>query len=55
MIKVYFESANGSSAEEVAIFKDEECFDACYSTLKRIAEENRLIITETTIEEIPND
>jgi hypothetical protein len=55
LIKVYFESANGSSAEEVAIFKDEECFDACYSTLQRIAEENRLIITENYVEENEDD
>ena len=55
MIKVYFESANGSFCEEIATFNDEECFENCYSTLQRIAEENRLIITENYVEEIPNE
>ena len=55
MIKVYFESPNGSFCEEIATFNDEECFENCYSTLQRIAEENRLIITENYVEEIPNE
>ena len=54
MIKVYFESANGSFCEEIATFKDEECFDVCYPYLEKLAKKNNLILTETTKEENTN-
>jgi len=50
-IKVYFETINNSYAEEVATFKDEEYFDACYPILEKIAEKYGFILTESFIEE----
>jgi hypothetical protein len=52
MIKVYFESANGSFCEEIATFKDEECFDVCYPQLEKLAKKSNLILTEKILEEI---
>ena len=51
-IKVYFESANGSFAEEVATFKDEEFFNVCYPYLEKLAKRDNLILTEAIAEEI---
>jgi len=51
IIKVYFETPKGSHAEKVATFTDEEYFDACYSTLEKIAKKHGFILTESFIEE----
>lgn len=50
MIKVYFES--GSHAELVAVFVDEETYDTCLPALEKLAEENRMIVTESVNEEV---
>lgn len=45
MIKVYFES--GSHAEYAATFEDEETYFACLPSLKRLARESGMIVTES--------
>jgi hypothetical protein len=56
MVKVYFEnlSANGTSnyAVLVAIFIDEETYDASRPALVSIANQNNYIVTESVDEEV---
>jgi len=47
MVKVYFETKNGSYAEQVATFEDESLFDICYSSLKAEATKQGYILTES--------
>ena len=47
VIRVYFETPNGSYADEVATFTDEEYFDACYPVLEKIAEKQGYVVTES--------
>jgi hypothetical protein len=47
VIRVYFETPNGSYADEVATFTDEEYFDACYPMLEKIAEKHGYVVTES--------
>ena len=50
-IKVYIESKNGSWAEEIATFKDEEHYEVCYPELEKLAEKQGYMITESVVEE----
>lgn len=50
MIKVYFES--DSHAEPVAFFENEETYSACFGALEALAKENRMIVTESVIDEL---
>jgi len=56
MVKVYFEnlSANGTSnyAEIVAIFIDEETYNASRPALVGLANHNNMIVTESVDEEV---
>ncbi len=45
MIRVYFES--NAHAELVATFESEELYMSCLPTLERLANEQRMIVTET--------
>ena len=49
VIKVYFETPNGSYATQVATFTAtftaDEHYDACYPMLKKIAEKQGYIVT----------
>ena len=47
MIKVYFETENGSYAQQVAWFDDEETYNACSEALEALAEKNGYIVTES--------
>ena len=47
VIRVYFETPNGSYADEVATFTDEEYFDGCYPVLEKIAEKQGYVVTES--------
>ena len=47
VIRVFFETPNGSYADEVATFTDEEYFDACYPVLEKIAKDIGYILTES--------
>ena len=47
VIRVYFETPNGSYADEVATFTDEEYFDACYPALEKLAEKQGYVLTES--------
>lgn len=47
MIKVYFQTENGSYSEEVAQFKDEETFMLCKITLIVEAKKQGMIMTES--------
>jgi hypothetical protein len=49
MIKVYFESQ--SHAELVAIFDNEETYDACLPALEKLAKESGMVVTESIDEE----
>lgn len=50
MVKVYFET--DGYAELVAIFKDEQTYDACFEALEREAKENNFpYVTESVDEE----
>ena len=51
MIRVYIESKNGSWAEEIATFKDEEHYEVCYPELEKLAEKQGYMITESVVEE----
>ena len=44
VIRVYFETPNGSYADEVATFTEEEHFDACYPVLEKLANDTRIYI-----------
>lgn len=50
MVKVYFETPNGSYAEVVAIFDNEETYDLCFPVLEEEAKKNRMIVTESIID-----
>lgn len=50
-VKVYFETENGSYAQNIAWFSDEDLYMACFKTLEKIAKKHRYIITESMIEE----
>lgn len=50
MVVVHFETPNNSYSERVAIFDNEKMYEACLPTLKQIAKENRMIVTESIIE-----
>ena len=50
-VKVFFETPQGSYAEEIATFNDEETYDACYPILEKIAKKHRYILTESLIED----
>jgi hypothetical protein len=47
VIRVYFETPNGSYADEVATFTEEEHFDACYPALEKLAEKQGYVLTES--------
>ncbi len=49
MIKVYFESKNHT--EIVAIFQDEDLYIQCLPTLKKQAKKDRMIVTESIIDQ----
>ena len=51
MVKVYFETENGSYAEIVATFETEELFIICLPALKKEAKKQGYILTETIEEE----
>lgn len=54
MVKVYFET--GSYSELVAIFDDEETYDACYKSLEKLAKKhNFTYVTESVVEQSIND
>jgi hypothetical protein len=46
MIAVYFETPNGSYAERVAVFNGYEAYEACITTLRKMAHERRYMVTE---------
>jgi hypothetical protein len=50
MIKVYFEAFG--YAELVAVFRDEETYQACLPALEILAEKNRMYITESVEEDL---
>ncbi len=43
VIRVYFETPNHSSCEEVATFTEEKYFDACYRQLEEVAKQEGLV------------
>jgi len=47
VIRVYFETPNHSSCEEVATFTEEKYFDACYRQLEEVAKQEGYILTES--------
>ena len=49
MIRVYFESKN--HAELVAIFDTEEQYAVCIEALEKLADENRMFVTEAINDE----
>jgi hypothetical protein len=52
MVKVYFELENGKYAELVAIFDNEETYDACLPALEKLAKKNNFdLVTESIDEE----
>lgn len=52
MVKVYFELDNGKYAELVAIFDNEETYDACLPALEKLAEKHNFdMVTESVDEE----
>lgn len=51
MIKVYFETSNGSMADLIAIFDDEETYQVCFDALDAYAKKLDLIMTESVDEE----
>lgn len=51
MIKVYFETENGSYAELVAIFDNEETYAACLPALEKLAKKNRMPKVTESVEE----
>lgn len=53
MVKVFFEMDNGKYAELVAIFDDEETYDACLPALEKLCKKHHFdLITESVNEEI---
>lgn len=52
MVKVYFEMDNGEYAELVAIFDDEETYDACLPALEKLCKKHNFdLVTESIDEE----
>lgn len=50
-VKVYFESS--VMAEAVAVFDDEETYNACYPALKKLAKKHHWpLITESIVDEV---
>lgn len=47
MIIVYMETPNGSYAEIVAVFYDEQTYDLCLPALEEQAKEAGMIVTES--------
>lgn len=47
MVKVYFETPNGTYTELVAEFKDEYLYNKCIEVLERVAKAEGVIITES--------
>ena len=47
VIRVFFETPNGSYAEEIATFTDEEHYDACCPVLEKLANDTGYILTES--------
>jgi hypothetical protein len=60
MVKVYFESSkdgvtsDGRWAELVSIFEDEVIYGICLPALEAYAKENRMIVTESIVEQSIN-
>lgn len=53
-VKVYFETSG--AAEAVAVFDDEETYEACYPALKKIAKKHHWpLITESIVDEVSLD
>ena len=50
MIKVYFESKNHTYCELVAIFDDEDTYDACLPALKKLAKKNNFAHVTESVE-----
>jgi hypothetical protein len=50
-VKVYFETENGSYAENVAWFSDENLYMKCFKALQKEAKKDQYIIIESIIEE----
>jgi hypothetical protein len=44
VIRVYFETPNGSYADEVATFTEEEHYDACLSCVRKTSRGHRVYI-----------
>jgi len=51
MVKVYFETANGSYAEVVAIFDDEETYAACLPALEKLAKKHNFAKVTESLED----
>ena len=51
MVKVYFELDNGKYAELVAIFDDEETYDACLPALEKLCNKHNFDLVTESIEE----
>ena len=50
-VKVYFETS--VAAEAVAVFNDEETYNACYPALKKLAKKHGWpLITESIVDEV---
>ena len=50
-VKVYFETSG--AAEAVAVFDDEETYDACYSALEKLAKKHNWdMVTESIVDEV---
>ena len=47
VITVYFETPNGSYAEVVALFTNEDVYSACLPHLEAEAAKHRMIVTES--------
>lgn len=54
MITVFFETKTGSYVEEVASIKDEELYMLCLPILKKEAEKQNMIVTESVDEVLAN-
>lgn len=53
MVKVYFETKNKGYSQLVAIFDEEETYDAGFSGLKRCAKKNGFkFVTESVVDEV---
>lgn len=51
MIKVYFQTKAADVSELVAVFDTEELYNKCSPALEKMAEENRMIVTESCDDE----